>query len=206
MIASRLWQPSAARGATSRARSEADQVLSEPLRTLRLTLRQPSVADIDAIYAIHSDPRACEHNPSDMLGSRQEAAELLGRWNTHWSERGYGYFSIDLPDADGPIGFCGIKRVRFRGDQVLNLFYRLDPDFWGQGFASEAAETVVDYADRRLPGLAMIAKVRPQNTASHRIVTKLGLVKRPSLGEVGEDGFEDVYTRRWPVGDGGSES
>jgi len=171
-----------------------------------LVLRQPSVADIDAIYAIHSDARACERNPADALASRREVAERLRRWDTHWSEQGYGYFGIDLPGTDAPIGFCGIKLVRFRGERVLNLFYRLDPAFWGQGFATEAAQAVVDYADRRLPELAMIARVRPQNVASRRIVTKLGLVKQPSLGGLGEDGLEDVYTRRWPTGDSRSES
>lgn len=186
--------------------SRADRVLRKPLRTPRLVLRRPSVADIDAIYAIHSDARACEHNPADVLASRRDAAELLRRWDTHWSKQGYGYFGMDLPGTDAPIGFCGIKLVRFRGERVLNLFYRLDPAFWGQEFATEAAQAVVDYADRRLPELAMIAKVRPQNVASRRIVTKLGLVKQPSLGEVGEDGLEDVYTRRWPTGDNRSES
>jgi ribosomal-protein-alanine N-acetyltransferase len=191
---------------TEQGESRANRVLRKPLRTPRLVLRRPSVADIDAIYAIYSDARACEHNPADVLGTRRDAAELLRRWDTHWSEKGYGYFSMDLPGTDAPIGFCGIKLVSFRGERVLNLFYRLDPAFWGQGFATEAARAVVDYADRRLPELAMIAKVRPQNVASRRIVTKLGLVKQPSLGEVGEDGWEDVYTRRWPTTDNRAES
>jgi ribosomal-protein-alanine N-acetyltransferase len=191
---------------TEQGESRANRVLRKPLRTPRLVLRRPSVADIDAIYAIYSDARACEHNPADVLGTRRDAAELLRRWDTHWSEKGYGYFSMDLPGTDAPIGFCGIKLVRFRGERVLNLFYRLDPAFWGQGFATEAARAVVDYTDRRLPELAMIAKVRPQNVASRRIVTKLGLVKQPSLGEVGEDGWEDVYTRRWPTTDNRAES
>lgn len=186
--------------------SGADRLPCEPLRTPRLALRRPSAADIDAIYAIHSDARAHEHNPADALASRREAAELLRRWDIHWSEQGYGYLGIDLPGTDAPIGFCGIKLVHFRAERVLNLFYRLDPAFWGQGFATEAARAVVDYADRRLPELAMIAKVRPQNAASGRIVAKVGLVKQPSLGGVGEDGFEDVYTRRWPPGDGRSGS
>lgn len=181
-------------------------MLDEPLQTRRLELRRPSVADIEVIHAIHSDPRACEHNPGDVLESRREAAELLRRWTMHWSTHGYGYFSVDLPGSDAPIGFCGLKGVAFRGERVLNLFYRFDPAFWGRGLATEAAEAVVDYADRRLPGLAVIARVRPQNAASRRIVTKLGLVKQPSLGVVGEDGFEDVYTRRWPSSEASSES
>lgn len=178
-------------------RREAGPLLHDHLETQRLTLRRPSCRDIETIYAIHSNPQTWEHNPGDALGSLHDAAELLQRWDAHWLAHGYGYFSIDLCNYGNTIGFCGIKIVTFHGRRVLNLFYRLDPAFWGQGFASEAVEAVIQYADQQLPGLAIIARVRPANTASHRIVTKLGLTRQPSLSEVGVDGFEHIYTRRW---------
>ena len=40
----------------------------DELLTARLSLRRPAPADIDAIYRIHHDPRACAHNPADMDG------------------------------------------------------------------------------------------------------------------------------------------
>ena len=57
---------------------------NEELLTARLSLRRPMPADIDVIFAINSDPRACVHNPSDVLASREEAEGLLERWNEHW--------------------------------------------------------------------------------------------------------------------------
>ncbi|MFG3599045.1 GNAT family N-acetyltransferase [Micromonospora chersina] len=51
--------------------------------TARLSLRRPTPADIDLIRAIHSDPRACAHNPSDLLSSRAEAEDRYQRWDEH---------------------------------------------------------------------------------------------------------------------------
>lgn len=168
----------------------------ERLQTRRLVLRRPSVADIETIYSIHSDPRACEHNPGEMLRDRREAVDLFRRWDEHWSERGYGYFVVDLRGDGATIGFCGVKRVVFRGRPALNLFYRLDPAFWERGFATEAAGAVVRHVDSGVPELDVVAKARPTNAASHRVLAKLGLVRRPSLDEAGEDGLENVYVRR----------
>lgn len=171
---------------------------TDRLETPRLILRRPVVTDIDIIYATHSDPRTLEHNPGDAVESREQAAERFERWDTQWSTAGFGYFSVDLRDTGDTIGFCGVKLVRFHGQQVLNLFYRFDPRWWGQGYAGEAASVLADYIERELSHLPLIAKVRPDNLASHRIVARLGLVEQPSLAEIGEDGFEHVYTRRWP--------
>jgi hypothetical protein len=45
----------------------------EELVTRRLSLRRPAPADVHVIFSINSDQRACAHNPSDMLATRDEA-------------------------------------------------------------------------------------------------------------------------------------
>jgi ribosomal-protein-alanine N-acetyltransferase len=47
----------------------------DELLTARLSLQRPAEADIDAIFAIHSDPATCLHNSSDALARRDEAGE-----------------------------------------------------------------------------------------------------------------------------------
>lgn len=166
------------------------------LHTQRLTLSRPDRGDIAAIFAAHHDPRTTAHNPGDALADLADAGALFGRWDLHWVEHGFGYFTIRLRDTAAVIGFCGIKRTMFRGRRVLNLFYRLDPAFWGHGYASEAAAAVLADADETLPDLPLIARVRPQNTASRRVLATLGLTEHPELGDVGQDGYETVYLLR----------
>jgi Acetyltransferase (GNAT) domain len=97
----------------------------EQLQTARLSLRRPTVGDIDAIFEIHGDPRACLHNPSDRLTRREGAEELYQRWNEQWERCGYGYWVVRRRGSDVRLGFCGVKPMELDRMKVLNPFLSL---------------------------------------------------------------------------------
>jgi len=165
----------------------------EVLSTSRLTLRRPVEADVAAIFAVHSDPAACAHNPSDALATVVEARGLFSQWDQQWRSHGYGYWVV--ADPAETVGFCGLKPVRLAGREVLNLFYRLVPAHWGNGYATEAATAVVSWAARHRPDMPVVARVRPANVASQRVAVRAGLVRAPMLDEAGEDGPDWLYAR-----------
>ncbi|MEE6262948.1 GNAT family N-acetyltransferase [Plantactinospora sonchi] len=180
---------------------------NEELLTARLSLRRPTPADIDAIYRIHHDPKACAHNPGDMLVSRGDAAERFHRWHQHWQDHGFGYWVVHpraAGDEESVLGFCGLKLMRLAGRDVLNLFYRLDPAAWGDGVATEAATAVVDWATAEMGGRPIIARVRPANVASATVAVRCGLRRAPYLDAQGEDGLDWIFTRNWSVAPGPS--
>jgi ribosomal-protein-alanine N-acetyltransferase len=180
-----------------------DIVDNEQLLTVRLSLRRPIPGDVESIYRIHRDPRACAHNPSDMLATRAEAEDLYRRWDKHWNSNGFGYWSIRWRDGSQPdpiLGFCGLKVMRLNNRDVLNLFYRLDPAAWGDGVATEAASAVVAWAVAHLSDRPVIARVRPDNVASARVATRAGLRRAEDLDTPGEDGVDGIYTLNWPGG------
>lgn len=166
---------------------------AEELATRRLSLRRPVPADVDAIYSINSDRRACAHNPSDLLATRDEADELFRRWDEHWRRFGFGYWVVRRRDSATPIGFCGIKVMQLDGSDVLNLFYRFDPAAWGNELASEAASAVTDWAARSIPDRALIARIRPQNVASQRVAVRAGLAHAEQMDTIGEDGVDWIF-------------
>ncbi len=166
---------------------------AEELVTARLSLRRPTPADVDAIFVIHSDTRACAHNPSDALETRDQAHQLLRRWDEHWHRFGFGYWVVRRRDSARPIGFCGIKVMQFNEGEVLNLFYRFDPVVWGNGLATEAAAAVTGWADANIPGRALVARIRPQNVASQRVAIHAGLVRAEDLDTPGEDGVDWIF-------------
>ncbi|BCL16391.1 GNAT family acetyltransferase [Micromonospora sagamiensis] len=177
----------------------ADLIDNEELRTPRLSLRRPNDADIDTIYRIHSDPRAYAHNPADALATRAEAEERYQRWNEHWNQHGFGYWTVHSQmRTHQPLGFCGIKLMQLHGRTILNLFYRLDPLAWGNGVATEAATTVVSWATAHLPDYPIIARVRPDNAASLKVAARAGLRRAPQLDTDGEDGLDWIFTLSWP--------
>ncbi|MEU9166703.1 GNAT family N-acetyltransferase [Streptomyces sp. NPDC048420] len=173
---------------------------AEELKTSRLRLRRPLAADVDVILAVHSDPEACAHNPSDALTRHEEAEELYRRWDRQWERHGYGYWVVERHDRARQLGFCGIKPMELHGEPVLNLFYRFAPSAWGQGFAGEAAAAVTAWAAAHVPEIALIARVRPANAASQRVARRAGLSRATHLDTEGYDGFDWIYVaqpERW---------
>lgn len=171
------------------------------LLTARLSLRRPGPADIDAIYLIHHDPRACAHNPADLLDTRADAEDLYRRWDQHWQRHGFGYWVIHPRGASEPglsLGVCGLKLMRLADREVLNLLYRLDPATWGNGVATEAATAVVAWAATHQPDRPIIARVRPDNIASAKVAARTGLHRAEHLDTDGEDGLDWIYTKNWP--------
>lgn len=167
------------------------------LVTARLSLRRPCPEDIDAIFAIHHDPKACAHNPAEMLGSRAEAEELFRRWDSHWRRYGFGYWVIH--PREGPrrvLGFCGLKLMRLRGREVLNLFYRLDPAVWGNGVATEAATAAVAWGANHIGDRPIVARVHPENIVSAAVATRTGLHRTPNLDTACEILFATYWTNR----------
>ena len=175
---------------------------NEELLTSRLSLRRPTPADVDVILRIHRDPRACAHNPSDMIATRAEAEERYGNWDRHWQVHGFGYWVVH-PREEGArrpvMGFCGFKVMRLADREILNLFYRLDPAVWGRGIATEAAMTVVDWVVTHGNGRPIVARVRPENVASATVAERAGLSRAEHLDTEGEDGLDRIYVRDWPA-------
>lgn len=168
--------------------------MSQELLTERLSLRRPTPGDVPTILAVHADPLACAHNPSDALATTAEAEELYQRWDEHWRSFGFGYWVVRLDETR--VGFCGIKVMELGGRRVLNLFYRFAPAYWNQGIATEAATAVVRWATTRQPDQPdqlVIARVRPENVASQLVAARAGLVRAEHLDGEGYDGFDWVF-------------
>ena len=180
----------AARGQNGRTVSRVE------IRTPTLVLRRPDRKDLDAILTIHSDPRACEHNPSDALATHDEAAGLLERWRDQWERHGAGYWTVRRPDNTEALGFCGLKFVELHQRRVLNLFCRLAPQSWGQGIGGEAATAAVGWGRETWPEVPIIARIRPRNIASQRMAVGCGLARAQQLDFTGEDGLEWLYVDR----------
>jgi [ribosomal protein S5]-alanine N-acetyltransferase len=166
--------------------------------TARLALRRPGPADLETIFAIHRDPEACRHNPSDLVDTLAEADHLYSRWDDHWRRHSFGYWVVETRESRKTLGFAGLKVVRFREIEALNLFYRLDPATWGEGIATEAATAVVSWAGRHLPEWPILARVRPANIASQKVARNAGLARAEHLDDQGEDGLDWLFATRWP--------
>lgn len=144
------------------------------LETTRLLLRPMQATDLDDLLSIFTDSKvmaAFDTAPFD----RQQMAHWLQRNLDHQTEHGYGLFSVILKAEGQLIGDCGLEIMEVEGAKVAELGYDFRSAYWNQGFATEAALAVRDYAFNVLGWSQLISLVRVGNRASQRVAEKIGM-------------------------------
>ena len=144
------------------------------LETTRLSLRPMKPDDADALLHIFGDPKvmaAFGEQPFD----RERMLGWLNHNLAHQTKHGYGLFSVILKSSDVLIGDCGLEVMEVDGERVTELGYDFCSDYWNQGYATEAAGAVRDFAFQtlRLPKLTSL--IRVGNHASRRVAEKVGM-------------------------------
>ena len=143
------------------------------LETKRLVLRPMLETDFDALLLIFTDPKvmaAFDHPPF----THEQMARWLDRNLDHQNEFGYGLFSVILKETGEVIGDCGLEVMEDMGAAELGYDFR--SDFWNQGYATEAATAVRDYAFDVLKLPQLISLIRVGNLASQRVAEKVGMM------------------------------
>jgi RimJ/RimL family protein N-acetyltransferase len=165
------------------------------LRTDRLVLAALGAADLDEMYALHSDPLVWEHMPWARHTARAQTAELLAEQERAWTFDGLGYWSARTADGE-PIGAGGC--VRHAGP-VWNLYYRLTPKAWGHGYAGEIVTAALAAAADVDPDRPVTAFLVEHNTGSRRVAERAGLTLAwhgPDHGNPDPAAIRLVYTDR----------
>lgn len=103
---------------------------------------------------------------------------MLSRWLAHWQQHGYGYWAVALRDKpEQLIGFGGIIFKPSEGLPDLNLYFRLTPTAWGNGYATELARAALHMAFDELAAPAVRGIARLSNTPSRATLKKLGFIE-----------------------------
>jgi RimJ/RimL family protein N-acetyltransferase len=179
-------------------------VLPTPtLTTNRLRLRPFAEADTDAIFALQSDARALRFWDAPPWTERAQAERFItvcGRM----AQEGSGARLAIARAADGAfIGWCSLHSW----DPVYRsakLGYCLHDTAWGDGFATEAAGALLQWAFDTLDLNRVQAETDTRNTASSRVLEKLGFIREGTLredcvvnGEVSDSWVYGLLRRDW---------
>ncbi|MGE7824350.1 GNAT family N-acetyltransferase [Paenibacillus sp. NPDC093718] len=143
------------------------------LETKRLRLREIQHLDAGAIYSCFSNDEVTRYYGQDTLTTLEQALQFVELFANNYKEKRGIRWGIERKDAQGLIGTIGYNVWSPRHTRA-EIGYELHPEFWGQGYASEAAAAVIAYGFQEL-GLTRIgAVVFIENQASHALLTKLG--------------------------------
>ena len=144
------------------------------LETTHLLLRPMRPTDFDALWLIFTDPHVMAAFESPPLTAAQMQG-WLQRNLDHQTEHGFGLFSIWHKEDGVLMGDCGLELMAINEEQVAELGYDLRSDYWGRGYATEAAVAVRDYAFQQLNLPRLVSLIRVGNDASRRVAEKVGM-------------------------------
>jgi ribosomal-protein-alanine N-acetyltransferase len=146
------------------------------LETERLVLRNWQEADVNCYLMLAQDVGYnCFSLPGRFLvHTAEEAKEKVRQRIALFNELRLGKFPIFLKSTGEFIGTCGMEPFELHGQPEVELGYRLCLQYWGQGYAAEAAAAILKYGFETLSRKKILAYALPQNRASLKILEKLG--------------------------------
>jgi len=108
-----------------------------------------------------------------------------------YAEQGFGLYAVVLAENGFLIGICGlIKRPTLEN---VDLGYAFLPQYWGKGYAFEAAKASLDVG-KGLGIEPIVAIVSPHNQASKALLNKLGMTFETQLQLTPEDSPVELFS------------
>ena len=141
--------------------------------TERLRIRPLTTGDLDALAAIYDDPQVMRFSLGRL--DRDKTREKLERHVTLNRESGQGAHALeDLGDGRF-VGIAGLQPQTVDGVDEIEIGYRLMPESWGKGLATEATRALLAHAFAELGLPRVISIIEPANVGSIRVAEKAGL-------------------------------
>ncbi|MEU5048973.1 GNAT family N-acetyltransferase [Streptomyces sp. NPDC021096] len=147
------------------------------IHTPRLLLRRWHDDDLVPLADINADPQVMRWIGDGSTLDLEQTAEAVERWEEEWDEEGFGIFAVELLASGELAGLVGLTVPEYLPEVLpaVEIRWRLGQSFWGQGYASEAAQATLEFAlqDRGLD--RVIAVPRLGDDASENVIRKLGM-------------------------------
>lgn len=143
------------------------------LETDRLILRQLHTGDAAFIFRIVNEPSWLKYIGDKGVRSPEDAKKYILTGPVDMYQRlGFGMWLVELKSEQKPIGLCGLIKRDTLDD--IDIGFALLPAFCQKGYAIEAAAATLEYAQTDLQLSRVVAITSQDNTASGRLLEKLG--------------------------------
>ena len=151
------------------------------IETERLILRGYREEDRGAFAALTGDPRV-GYWVANVLDRAQSDA-MMDRLNAHIGAHGYGLWGVARKTDDKIIGLCGLDTIA-PGDLPvgpgIEMAWRMIPEVWRQGLASEAAAAALSWGLTNLDAPEILAFTADTNLASQGVMRRIGMQADPA--------------------------
>lgn len=160
----------------------------------RLRMRPILISDLEPIHGLLRLPETDRFNALGIPEGISETRSNVSQWIQDAESSNQFTLAIELETDNSLIGLLGLK-VSYPKYRRAEIWYKLHPKNWGQGFATEAAQAAVRYGFDELDLHRIEAGVAVENLASIRVLEKVGMTRegrtRKSLPL--KTGFSDTF-------------
>lgn len=153
------------------------------LETARLTLRQFKESDLEPFLAYRNDPEVARYQGWDVPYPRQEGIEFVHEMTaanpvqSKWLQ-----VAMELKSTQAMIGDVAFLIKRDDERQAM-IGYSLARPYWGNGYAFDAVSGLLSYLFGELRLHRVAAECDVENTASWKLLEKLGFRREAHLVE-----------------------
>lgn len=142
------------------------------LETERLFLRKLKDYDIDEIFNMRSDADIMRYIRKPQT-ERAESLKWIKMISQFWDSEGIGFCGVVEKESKRFIGWCGLWKLNETDE--IEVGYAIQKDFWGKGYATEAAKKFLEYGFEELNLEKIVAVAFPENQASQNVMKKIGM-------------------------------
>jgi RimJ/RimL family protein N-acetyltransferase len=153
----------------------------EDATTDRLRLVRVSPADTDDLAAVFAEPAVWKF-PFGRGMDAAWTAEFVARAVEHWQRFGFGLWTVRTRSDDAAIGYLGLSMPAFLAEAVpaermpaVEIGWRLHPDYWGNGLATEGAGAALQGAFETLELTEVCSAPQSINPPSARVAERIGM-------------------------------
>lgn len=145
------------------------------LQTKRTVLRRFKLSDLNNMIRLESDSEVMKFTPSRVpLAEEKIESRLKSLVEKETAYAPLGVWAVEQKDTTEFVGWFMLIKTEF---EVPEIGFMIVKEYWGKGFATEVAQTLIDFGMKELGYPGIVAVTDHDNMASIRILEKLGFQK-----------------------------
>lgn len=157
------------------------------IETPRLLIRKFSPEDAASLWDYLSNPAIYRFEPGEPISLDTARALAIER------SEGLDFLAVATKINNQLVGHLYFKQIEPAEFDTWELGYIFNPRFQNQGYATESARALVEYAFAQLGAHRVVAHCNPENIASWRVMEKIGMTREGLL-------HQNIFFKRDPSG------
>lgn len=146
------------------------------IKTERLKLRQWKKDDWPLLAKMNADPDVMKYFPATL--NKNESNKMAQTIESLIADRGWGFWAVEITKTGQFIGFVGLHKPEYDlpVKDCVEIGWRLGKEYWGHGYATEAAKASLAIAFERLKLSEVYSFTSKLNKKSRSVMDRLGMI------------------------------